>query len=454
MWEAFAEEKEPSESADGSAAEAAKEKPRQLSKTRVNHLGVPLHSGSLKKYYKYQRTATLVYGGGTREITERESAMRVWRLLMDTKPVIDQTLVGLRRLFDIFVDAEATPGHSLFGPRAFRLALERYGVRDTVLVRRLFDEFCEKEDEEEDTPRLIEVRQFLRILISVNKEPIEDRLSLLYDLWDVDNSLTLSHKELLTHVVYDLPVYKKDIAFNAFNRVWQQVRGFAQEQDGLEGSRAKANKSGEVTKDDLIASCQKLQAVANFFEEFLVRRMPKAENEERPHLKSRMSQLDAEVREEVRNETRRPGTAPAVSKKEAAGARAREARNMIMESLKDANKSAVGVMNLNRPRMLAKTEFHPRPKTASERALHSFVTGRAGGGSSTTITQLPRSTTQSLFNKPQVGNSPWKPPVRSESSPLLNVGAGGTSIMAMRRGESLTGPRLSKESMMVPGPRR
>ena len=44
MWEAFAEEKEPSESADGSAAEVAKEKPRQLSKTRVNHLGVPLHS--------------------------------------------------------------------------------------------------------------------------------------------------------------------------------------------------------------------------------------------------------------------------------------------------------------------------------------------------------------------------------------------------------------------------
>ena len=45
----------------------------------------------------------------------------------------------------------------------------------------------------------------------------------MIDVWDVDESGTLSLNELAVHVVRDLPLHRKESAMAAFNSAWAQV---------------------------------------------------------------------------------------------------------------------------------------------------------------------------------------------------------------------------------------
>jgi len=322
----------------------------KLSRIRTNHLGVSLGPTARSKY-KHQRTITIVYDAGSFATRERDDATRTWRLLQDTRCAIDGSTRGLRRLFLIFREAAPERDQSLLGPRAFRQALAQYGVRDPVLVKRLFKEFSERA-ESEDVPVRIDCRHFLRNLLSINQEPTEDVLALMFDLWDLDDSGTLTHAELAGHVIHDLPVYKRDRALEVFNRVWVQVRNFALQQN--EG--ASMLNPQEVTRDNLISACQKLAIVTNFFDEFLVRRPPKVDEVRRSNLLARMSELDAEVREEVRNErsASRPSTAQIgmtpVRASDGGHARrfptrpATPAADAIISTLRSVNSSALGIM--------------------------------------------------------------------------------------------------------------
>lgn len=298
--------------AGGPSTEPAKA-PLALSRIRTNHLGVPIKASTNRKV-KYQHTLTVVFDAGTVASLERDDESRVWRLLQDTRTMIDGTVRGLRRLFEICKEAAPATEQSLLTERAFKFALTTmYGARDTVLIQRLFEEFSE--EEEDDMPPRIDLRHFVRQFVSINREPIETRLELLFEIWDLDDSSTLKFAELADHVVHDLPVYKRDRAIETFSRVWTHIRGFAiRENDGFLNS---SNSAPEVTKENLIDACSSLPIVAHFFEEFMTRWPPKAnssalwtEDSRRRMLLGRMTKLDAEVRMEVRNEGR-PKTAPA-----------------------------------------------------------------------------------------------------------------------------------------------
>ena len=84
------------EIAPAPAAEEPKKKPPRVKKT--NHLGVPLLPNSRRRI-RYQQTFTIVYDAHTQSSLERDDQGRVYRLLQDTRAVIDHSVDGLRHLF-------------------------------------------------------------------------------------------------------------------------------------------------------------------------------------------------------------------------------------------------------------------------------------------------------------------------------------------------------------------
>ena len=290
------------------AAEPPKAKPT-LTRIRTNHLGVPLRAESLRKI-RYQQTMTVVWDSGTMATKERDDGARIWRLLMDTRAVIDGSIRGLTRLFQICRQVAPSPDHSMLTLTAFRIAMGMYSVRDDVLIMRLFEEFCERDEDVDDR---IDARHFIRQFVAINHhEPLEDRVSLFFDLWDMDDSGTLKQSELADHVVHDLPVYKRDRALHALNRVWTHIRGLAMRDNEFQSSLNPT----EVMKPNVIEAVKTLPVVAHFFDEFLMRRPPKAntaadwtETGRKNALRARMKKLDAEVRIEVRGQGQRPATA-------------------------------------------------------------------------------------------------------------------------------------------------
>jgi len=281
-------------------------------KLRTNHLGVP-HKVAKPKI-RYQSTFTVVWDSGTTESHKRDDDVRIWRLLQDTRAVIDGSVRGVRRLFDMLKGVAPSFEGALLTNSAFKLGMIMNGVKDEVLVQRLFDEFAEGEDEEAGTPQRIDLRHFVRQFVSINREPLEERLDLLFDIWDLDDNGSLKFAELAEHVVHDLPVYKRDRAIATFTRVWTHLRNFAsRENEGYVNPLVAA----EVTKVNLIEACREMPIVVHFFEEFIMRHPPKAdesslwtEASRQRLMKMRMMKLDAEVRLEVRNEGR-PKTTPA-----------------------------------------------------------------------------------------------------------------------------------------------
>ena len=275
---------------------------------RQNHLGVPLSSSDSRKI-KYQNCFTVVYDVGTQAVKDRDDARRVWRLLQDTRSVIDASIRGLHHLFRCFREAALEKDLELaqIGRRAFREGFVQYGVRgaykatDEVLINRLFDEFCERE---EGVPLRIDTRHFIHQLVTINHEPIEVRLDLLFDVWDLDDSRTLKHKELADHVTHGLPMHKRSVAMEAFNRAWIEVRRHAASKD-REGTtkRLLERHPKEITKPMLLDAAKKLVTVANFFDDFLTRVPPKADDHKAP-LRVRMGEIDRQVRREVLNEPR------------------------------------------------------------------------------------------------------------------------------------------------------
>ena len=72
------------------------------------------------------------------------------------------------------------------------MALMSNGLKDVILIQRLFDGFRETSAPE----RRIDFRQFVRALATMSREPIEARVDMLFDVWDADDSGTLVYQEL------------------------------------------------------------------------------------------------------------------------------------------------------------------------------------------------------------------------------------------------------------------
>ena len=214
-----------------------------------------------------------------------------WQLLKDTKKLMDTSTAGLGRLFRIFYDASPSNDQSFIGPRFFKLALLKHGVTDRVLISRLFNEFQDEAESER-----IDYRVFLRVLASVNDEPVEDRLSMLFEVWDIDRSLTLSYSELGQIMVHGISTEQMEAVTERFNRVWVDIRSsLAEESDD---QWIGPSRSSGVTKEDLTNACKQYASVRDFFNKMLTKRSAKADDRHRVSFAARLRELEAEVLKE------------------------------------------------------------------------------------------------------------------------------------------------------------
>ena len=361
---------------------------RHKSKVHLDHLGQVVKMGGRQRY-RYTRTFTMVYDGAGGE--EGAAAEKKWRLLCDAIRAIDISTDGLRRLYRILQQAAPGSEHSLVGPRAFKLAMMQNGMHDPILIHRLFEGFKESSSL---VPR-IDFRQFVRTLATMSKDAIEDRLELLFDVWDADDSGSLSYQELANHVVHDEPVHKKEPALHAFTGIWSQIKNFAAAHPGKEEEDEFTKRevaSGEVTRENLVDAASRLPGVRLFFEHMLTRRPPKADELARHmvsrNVQARLRELDGQVAEEVRAGVRgdAPGTRPSTAgggKKDVDVEKQRqqaikEKTDAILKTVSMSHSSSLGAMHSSSAKAVAAarqqaSEF-ARPKTVGP------GTGTRGGG--------------------------------------------------------------------------
>ena len=103
---------------------------------RTNHLGVPIPPRGGKMRVKYCRSYTIVYH---KRRDEHHDDLVKWDLFREVSRVCDLSTAGLERLLDSFIST-AVIGSSV-GPGQFKAVLAAHGVRDRVLVQRLFSAF-------------------------------------------------------------------------------------------------------------------------------------------------------------------------------------------------------------------------------------------------------------------------------------------------------------------------
>lgn len=264
------------------------EKPREKdpkeeagsSRRTMDHLGMPIRARSSQKF-KYARTYTIVYDA-EKEKDRREE--KIWQLLRDTRKVTDISVRGIRRLHHIFV-AAVSPEQRLLGPRTFRLVLAKFGIKDMVLMERLFTTFCEPSER-------LDYREFLRVLVSVNEEPIDVRVELLFEIHDADQSGMLSHAEITQIVVSGVAAEARDAVTENFNKIWAEIRANQQEQDGYWMT---PSRSSGISKADLVHGCRQLVSVREFLAKMLTREPPKAEEVRVESFQARLKKLQTEV---------------------------------------------------------------------------------------------------------------------------------------------------------------
>jgi len=263
---------------------------KKLGKSRLDHLGLPVRSMGRQRY-KYARTFTIMYDNHERE--GDVNAEKQYKLLMDSRKVLDVSIAGLRRLHKVFFASAPNAEQTLVGPRTFRLALAKYGVRDVVLMQRLFTEFCSPY-----APDKIDYRQFVRVLASINEEPCEEKVALLFEMCDVDHSGTVSYRELTPIVIAGVPTNEAEAVLEAFSSVWGEIRSSTSGASDSEWSGL--GRATGVCKDDLCDACRRLPNVRDFFSAILTRQSPKADDRLHHNFQARLRELEAEVVKESR----------------------------------------------------------------------------------------------------------------------------------------------------------
>ena len=273
---------------------APQSSPRQQNRNQqLDHLGRAIGPSQRVKSKTGLRTLTLLYDRADKDSAEEEV---VWKLLLEARRVLDASIRGLWRLYNILRDAARSPEHSLLGEQTFRLAMLKFGARDPILISRLFDSFCEATPPglDDELARLrtrrIDFRHFLRVLASVNEDPVEKRLELLLEVWDADASGTLTYAEIAAHASASFEAKHRNHAMATFQEAWKQVKQFS-----LDTKNEK-----NPTCATVLEACQQIPLVMHFFTKMLTREPPFADESMRGRsLYDRCRQLDAEVKREV-----------------------------------------------------------------------------------------------------------------------------------------------------------
>jgi Ca2+-binding EF-hand superfamily protein len=184
--------------------------------------------------------------------------------------------------------AVAPAGRPVISPRQFRGVLSRHGIRDPVLVQRLFAEFMEKEPPE---PTRLDYREFLRACSGMDDAPTEEKLSLLFAIYDVDRSGTLSLGEMTQIFVKGEPSSAQQRIIERTERMWAEIRMRRGDAGGDWFSMSKAE---GITKEDILACCAESDSIKFFFESVLDRERPKPPASEGGDFKSRLAAMQAE----------------------------------------------------------------------------------------------------------------------------------------------------------------
>lgn len=372
---------------------------------KLDHLGIPMKARTTNKF-RYARTYTILYG------TQKQrsiAAEKQYALLQDTRKVMDCSLAGLRRLFAIFNDASKSLEESMVGPREFRLALERHGLRDLVMVKRLFTDFYT-----EESPRRLDYRNFLRVIATVNEEPIEDKIALLFDVWDVDASKTLTHNELAPNVFADLATNEMASMAEQFSKVWNEIRNNLSE-DGDGDHWIGLSRASGVTKEDLLDAVRKLPNVQLFFSKMLTRQPPKADERRPQSFEARLAELRAEILEETR------AAADRLQRKASQNASQTSLDVIVpppdVEAAKDAPQSSLsGIGSSPRAKSLPQLGASKSTLDAYKAATTATMQRQTIGGYEQTGTSKVVTRRASL--------KPALPSRRLSRMPLLNSGAG------------------------------
>ena len=165
---------------------------RKLRPKRVNHLGVRVHPNGVSRT-RQARSLTIVYG---MQASDRSGPESKYALMREAGKVVDFSTAALADMCLNF-KAITKPEQVFVRRRTFHQVLEAHGMHDEVQRDRFFDEWADKLD-----PMTLDYRSFLRFLACATDEPIQHRLDLLFDVYDINSSGLLSLAEL-TQIVTD-----------------------------------------------------------------------------------------------------------------------------------------------------------------------------------------------------------------------------------------------------------
>jgi Ca2+-binding EF-hand superfamily protein len=189
-------------------------------RTRTNHLGQSVNLANRSRV-KYARTVTIVYESD-RDPGSHSDAARI-ALLREMRKLYDFSVEALHGIFNSFVSV-VRQGQSLIGPKTFRLLMARHGMRDTVIQQRLFQEFADQR-----LPERLDFRALIRVFCLLADDPLEAKLELLIDVYDLDLSGALSTSELLFILKGD---DKSRESEDAVELLWAQMKVFLTKSSG------------------------------------------------------------------------------------------------------------------------------------------------------------------------------------------------------------------------------
>jgi len=110
---------------------------------RTNHLGQPTQSSqSSSSKIKYARSYTIMFQKDKGQ-KENEALLSKWQLVQQAQKAIDISIEGLCKLHESFEQIARDEQKGTVGPRQFWMVMSSLGMRDPVLVQRMFTEFME-----------------------------------------------------------------------------------------------------------------------------------------------------------------------------------------------------------------------------------------------------------------------------------------------------------------------
>lgn len=162
---------------------------RSNSSVKLDHLGKAVID--TKHRHKFLPSTTMIYNHSSSR--HSDIAEVHWTLVSDARSATDLSLPICSHMADLFRNAsDDGEGVTTVSPKAFHTVLRDAGLVDPVQVQCIFDGFAEHLGGAK-----IDYRELLRAFITATSDPIEERLSLLFDVYDLDGQGFLSLAELI-----------------------------------------------------------------------------------------------------------------------------------------------------------------------------------------------------------------------------------------------------------------